>query len=41
MRRALFGDRGYGLNANGSEESVQAIQMGEVQSLPRKTRSAE
>jgi len=30
MRRALFGDTGYGLNTNGSETSVQQLQMAEV-----------
>ena len=31
MRRALFGDTGYGLDVLGSEESVQKIQAGDLQ----------
>jgi zinc protease len=30
MRRALYGDMGYGLDANGTEESVTKLQAGDV-----------
>jgi zinc protease len=33
MRRALFGDQSYGLDAQGSEESVSAVQVADVQSF--------
>lgn len=33
MRRALFGDMGYGLNANGSEESVAALRLEQLQAF--------
>ncbi|MBI3415446.1 MAG: insulinase family protein [Verrucomicrobia bacterium] len=33
MRRALFGDTGYGLNANGSEESVAALKRNQLQAF--------
>ena len=36
MRRALFGDRGYGLDVNGTEESVQAVQVANLKEFYRK-----
>jgi zinc protease len=36
MRRALFGDTGYGLDALGTEESVQRIQVTELKALHQK-----
>jgi zinc protease len=33
MRRALFGNQGYGLDVNGSEESVSAIQVADLKSF--------
>jgi zinc protease len=36
MRRALFGERGYGLNVNGTEESVARIQIGNLQAFHQK-----
>jgi zinc protease len=36
MRRALFGERGYGLNVNGTEESVAQIQLGHLQTFHQK-----
>lgn len=35
MRRALFGETTYGLNSIGSEESVQAIQVSDLQKFHR------
>lgn len=33
MRRALFGDTGYGLDALGNEESVERVQVGDVKAF--------
>jgi zinc protease len=33
MRRALFGESGYGLDASGNEDSVQRIQVGDLQAF--------
>ena len=33
MRRALFGERGYGLDAHGSEASVQSIQAADLKAF--------
>lgn len=35
MRRALFGDAGYGLDVNGTEESVTALQVDDVKNFYR------
>src|SRR5262249_48036523 len=35
MRRALFGERSYGLDVQGSEESVTAIQVGGLRAFYR------
>jgi zinc protease len=36
MRRALFGERGYGLNVNGTEESVAQIRLTDLQAFHQK-----
>src|SRR5207302_778908 len=36
MRRALFGERGYGLDTLGTEESVQAIQVDDLKAFHQK-----
>jgi zinc protease len=35
MRRALYGDAGYGLDVNGTEESVTKLQVGDVKNYYR------
>ncbi len=36
MRRGLFGERGYGLHANGTETSVQALGVKDVRAMHRR-----
>ena len=41
MRRALFGETGYGLDTLGTEESVQKLQAGRLEGVSRAAYGAE